>query len=90
MSDAAAPAATAARAIIGALVRSLLKVLGAALVTRGLVDQGTIDGAVPMLVETIVGAVLVGAASGWSVGRAWLVHTRWARAWRALRDTPAA
>ena len=86
MSDATpAPAATAARAILAAIVRSILKIVGTALVTRGLVDQGTIDGALPMLAETIVGAALVAGASAWSIVRAYLSHTRWAAAWRALR-----
>ena len=85
MSEISAPAATAARAITGAVVRSLLKILGTALVTRGLVDQGTVDGAIPMLAEEIAGSLLVAAASGWSVVRAAITHTRFAAAWRALR-----
>jgi hypothetical protein len=85
MSEISAPAATLARAIAGAVVRSLLKVAGTALVTRGLVDQGTVDGAIPMLAEEIAGGLLVAAASGWSVVRAAITHTRLAAAWRALR-----
>lgn len=85
MSDLPAPVATAARAIAGAIVRSLLKIAGTALVTRGLVDQGTVDGAIPMLAEEIVGSLIVAAASGWSVVRAAITHTRFAAAWRALR-----
>lgn len=85
MSEISAPAATVSRAIAGAVVRSLLKIVGTALVTRGLVDQGTIDGAIPMLAEEIAGGLLVAAASGWSVARAAIAHTRFAAAWRALR-----
>lgn len=85
MTEITAPAATVARAIAGALVRSLLKIAGTALVTRGLVDQGTVDGAIPMLAEEIAGSLLVAAASGWSVARAAITHTRFAAAWRALR-----
>lgn len=85
MSEISAPAATAARAIAGAVVRSLLKIAGTALVTRGLVDQGTVDGAIPMFSEEIVGVLLVGAASSWSIIRAAITHTRFAAAWRALR-----
>ncbi|WP_010186029.1 Pam3-gp28 family putative phage holin [Sphingomonas sp. PAMC 26605] len=85
MSEISAPAATVWRAIAGAVVRSLLKIVGTALVTRGLVDQGTVDGAIPMLAEEIAGSLLVAVASGWSVVRAAISHTRFAAAWRAFR-----
>lgn len=74
----------AAIALLGSLVRHLLTVAGTALVTRGLVDQGTVDGIIPMAGEEIVGALIVGAALGWSQLRAFLSHTRLAAAWAAL------
>jgi len=84
MTDIPAPAATAARAILGTLARTGLKIVGTALVTRGVIDQGTADGVVPMLAEEVVGLICVGAGSLWSVARARLTHTRFAAAWRAL------
>lgn len=79
-----APAATVWRAMLGALVRKLLAIAGTALVTRGFVDQSTADGWLPIVVEQVVGASMIGGATAWSVARAKLTHTRWAAAWRAL------
>jgi hypothetical protein len=79
----------AAAAMLGVLVRHMLTAIGTALVTRGLVDKGTVDGIIPMAVEEIVGALIVGAAIGWGQLRAYASHTRWAAAWAALRaETP--
>ncbi|MGI4731114.1 MAG: hypothetical protein ACRYFW_05115 [Janthinobacterium lividum] len=58
---------------------------GTALVTRGIVDQGTVDGVMPMAVEIVVGAVIATASTGWGQLRAYASHTRWAAAWKALR-----
>jgi hypothetical protein len=83
------PANTAARALLGALVRHMLTAAGTALVTRGIVDQGTVDGVIPMAVEEIVGALIVSGAVGWGQLRAYASHTRWAAAWAALRADQA-
>ena len=81
----AAPAATVARALLGSATRHLLTAAGTALVTRGIVDQGTVDGVMPMAVEIVVGAALATFSTGWGQFRAFASHTRWARAWAALR-----
>lgn len=85
MPDASAPAATAARAVLGALVRTVLKIIGTVLVTHGLIDQGNVDSTLSDLTQAIVGAVIVSSAGCWAVFRAWASHTRWARSWAALR-----
>lgn len=76
--------ADAARAMLGSLVRHLLTAIGTALVTRGLIDQGAVDGIIPMAVEVLVGAILAAAATGWGQLRAFLSHTRLAKAWADL------
>ena len=90
MPDTSAPAATVARALLASLVRHLLTMAGTALVTRGLVDQGTVDGIMATAVEVVVGAILVTVSTGWGQLRAYLSHTRWAAAWAALQsgETP--
>ena len=84
VNDADDPTSTVERAIIGVAVRSLLKIVGTALVTRGLTDQGTVDGIMATLVEAIVGATMIGAGSAWSVVRVLFEHSRWAKRWQAL------
>ena len=84
MPDIPAPAATAARALLASAVRHTLTMAGAALVTRGLVDQGAVDGAIPTLVEVMVGTLLAAGATGWGQLRAWLAHGRFAAAWAVL------
>ncbi|MGI3904190.1 MAG: hypothetical protein ACRYF1_27295, partial [Janthinobacterium lividum] len=66
--------------------RHALTAVGTALVTRGIVDQGTVDGVMPMAVEIVVGAVIATASTGWGQLRAYASHTRWAAAWKALRS----
>jgi len=78
------PSSTAARAVLGALARKGLAIAGTALVTRGFVDQSTMDGAIPLVAEQLVGAALVGGATLWSLVRARITHTRFARAWSIL------
>jgi hypothetical protein len=75
----------AGRALLGAAIRHLLVAIGAALVTRGWIDQGHVDGVIPMAVEVGVGAVFALVGFGWGQVRAFLSHTRWAAAWAALR-----
>ena len=88
MPDIPAPAATAARALLASAVRHSLTMAGAALVTRGLVDQGAVDGAIPTLVEVMVGTLLAAGATGWGQLRAWLAHGRFAAAWAVLNGEP--
>lgn len=78
----------ASLALLGSLTRHLLTAIGTALVTRGAVDQGTLDGIVPMAAEEIAGGALFLVGIGWGQVRAFLSHTRWARAWAAL-NAPA-
>ena len=75
----------AALAMLGAAVRHVLTIAGAALVTRGFVDQGTVDGYMPTAIEIVVGALLAGGGIAWSQLRAYASHTRLANAWAALR-----
>ena len=88
MPDIPAPAATAARALLASLVRHFLTALGTALVTRGAVDQGAVDGYMATAVEMVVGALIVAGATGWGQLRAWLSHGRFAAAWAALNAPP--
>ena len=85
MPDTPAPAATAARALLASLVRHVLVMIGTALVTRGLVDQGTVDGYMATAVEMVVGALIVAGSTAWGQFRAFWSHTRWAAAWKALQ-----
>jgi hypothetical protein len=85
MPDLPAPAATAARALLASLVRHVLTAIGTALVTRGWVDQGAVDGYMATAVEMVVGVLLAGGSLAWGQVRAYLSHTRWQRAWDALR-----
>ena len=85
MVDTPAPAATVARALLASLVRHALTVAGTALVTRGLVDQGTVDGYMATAVEMVVGALIVAGSTAWGQFRAFWSHTRWAAAWKALQ-----
>ncbi|UAK23689.1 Pam3-gp28 family putative phage holin [Sphingomonas nostoxanthinifaciens] len=89
MPDLSAPAATAVHALLASFVRHALVAAGSALVTRGIVDQGAVDGFVATMVETIVGTLMVAGATGWAQARAFLSHTRWAAAWAALNAEPA-
>lgn len=57
---------------------------GSALVTRGLVDQATVDGYMATAVEIVVGALMVGGATAWRQFRAFLSPSRWAAAWMTL------
>ncbi|WP_404711471.1 hypothetical protein [Sphingomonas sp. MMS24-J13] len=84
MSDIPAPAATAARALLASAVRHALTAAGTALVTRGLVDQGAVDGFMATGVEMVVGALIVAGATCWGQFRAWMSHGRFAAAWAAL------
>lgn len=84
MPDLPAPAATVGRALLASLVRHGLTALGAALVTRGIVDQGTVDGYMATAVEIVVGGLLSAGATLWGQRRAYLSHSRWAAAWAAL------
>ncbi len=77
MSDASAPAATAARAIAAALLRHALTAAGAALVAHRYVDQTTADSAVGPIGDYVLGAGLTLGATGWSAIRAHAVHWRW-------------
>ncbi|UAK24333.1 Pam3-gp28 family putative phage holin [Sphingomonas nostoxanthinifaciens] len=88
MSDLPAPAATAVHALLASLVRHALVAAGSALVTRGIVDQGAVDGFIATMVETIVGTLMVAGATGWAQARAFLSHTRLAAAWAALNGDP--
>lgn len=88
MPDLPAPAETAVRALLASAVRHALVVAGTALVTRGIVDQGVVDGAIPTLVETIVGTLLVAGATGWAQLRAWLAHDHLTTLWLAVRMRP--
>lgn len=72
--------------MLGVLVRSLLKIAGTALVTRGIIDQGTVDGLMATLAEAILGGLMIGAGNAWSLVHALFEHSRWARAWAALQS----
>lgn len=74
----AAPAASAARAVLMALGRHALTAAGTALVAHGYVDQQTATSAVEPITEYLAGVLVAAGAAG-----AWLMHTRWVRAWTA-------
>lgn len=92
MPDAPAPAATAARAILGGQVRHALTALATLAITHGVATQGQADAIVPPLVDYLTGAALLGVSTLWSARRAIFDHSRWARAWAALTgdDKPTA
>ena len=81
--DQAAPAATAAKAVAGALLRHFITAAGVTLVSKGYVDQQTADSATGPIADYVLGAGLAVGAPGWSVFRAWLMHQRWVQAWVA-------
>lgn len=80
MPDIPAPATTAGRALLASAVRHALTAIGSMLVTRGIVDQGAVDGFMATAVEMIVGSIIVAGATGWGQLRAFISHTRWASA----------
>lgn len=82
------PAATAARAVAGSIIRHGLTIAGTSLVAHGCVDQETVNGAVNPIAEYLVGGGIALAASGWGVLRAHAAHWRWVQAFYA--DPPAA
>ena len=90
MTDASAPAATAARAIAGAILRHILTAAGTALVAHGYVDQDTANSAVGPIDDYVLGAAIALGASGWGVIRARAAHWRWVRALYAPALTPPA
>lgn len=73
------PIDTSVRIILGAILRVLLRALGAILVARGLTDQGTVDGTIGSLTEALVGSVLVAAPEVWR-----FLKARLQAAWAAL------
>lgn len=81
--DASAPAASAAHAIAGAIVRHALTAAGTALVAHGYVDQQTATNAIDPLADYVLGAALAFGAAGWSALHARLMHSRWVLAWKA-------
>ena len=78
-----APAATAAKAIAGALLRQAITVAGTALVAHRVVDQQTADSLTGPVGDYVLGAGLALGSAGWSVFRARLMHSRWLQAWIA-------
>ena len=78
-----APAASAAKAIAGALVRHLIGWTGIWLVRNGLVDQQTADSATGPIADYVLGAGLAIGAAGWAAFRARATHWRWVQAWLA-------
>ena len=84
MTDFHAPAATAAKAIAGTLLRHAITAAGALLVAQGIVDQSTASSATAPIADYVLGAGLALGAAGWGAIRAKLTHTRWAAAWEAL------
>lgn len=86
--DAPAPAATAARAILASQIRHALIILGTLAISRGVATQGQVDAIEPALVDYLVGIALALAGTIWSVATARLSHSRWAVAWAALQGQP--
>ena len=84
MSDPAAPAATAARAVAGALLRHAITATGTVLVAHGWLDQQTADSVIGPVADEALGIALTLGAAGWAGVRARLVHSRWAAAWATL------
>lgn len=76
-----APAATAVRAVLGAIVRHLLGIIGTTLVARGYVDQDTASSASGPIADYVLGALIAIGALGWGAFHAWLTHTRFYMAW---------
>ncbi len=89
-----APAASAANAIAGALIRHGITAAGTALVAHGYLDQQIVDSATDPLADYLLGAGLVAGSAIWSAGRASLMHSRWVQAWiapaRPLLTSPTA
>ena len=91
MTDASAPAASAARAIADAILRHAQTAAGIALVARGYGDQSTADSAVGPIGDYALGCAIALAASNWGVFRARAEHWRWVQAWLApARPKPPA
>ena len=91
MTDTSAPAASAARAIAGAILRHALTAAGTTLVAHGYVDQATADGAIGPVADYALGTALACASAGWGVFRARAEHWRWVQAWIApARPLPPA
>lgn len=65
-----APAASAAEAIAGALVRHLIGWAGIWPVRNGLVGQETADSATDAVADYVLGALLAVGAAGWAAFRA--------------------
>ncbi|WP_242095404.1 hypothetical protein [Sphingomonas sp. CROZ-RG-20F-R02-07] len=80
MSGVPTPAATAERAVAGALVRHGLTIAGGYFAHRGWIDQDTASSAVAPIAEQIVGFVVAGGAAGWGALRARATHWRWVEA----------
>lgn len=78
-----APAATAARAIAGALLRHVLTAAGTALVAHGWLDEQTASSAVAPIAEFVIGTAVACGAAGWAAARARISHWRWVQAWLA-------
>ena len=83
MTDTTGPAASAARAVAGALLRHFITAAGVTLVSKGYVDQQTADSATGPIADYVLGAGLAVGAAGWSAVRARLMHSRWVQAWVA-------
>ena len=83
-----APAAAVARALARAMIRKGLTVLGTIAVTRGLIDQGSVDSAMGQAVEITLGALTVVGSGVWTWFATTNVHQRLAAALAALRGQP--
>lgn len=82
--DASAPAATAARAILAGQVRHLLTLLAGAAIAHGIATEAQTGAIVPALAEALTGAAIAGVGMAWSWASARMKHSRWAAAWAAL------
>ncbi len=86
-----APAATAAKAVAGALLRHAITVAGTALVAHGLVDQQTADSATGPIADYALGGGLAVGAASWAAIRARLTHSKWVQAiYAPARPLPGA
>lgn len=87
--DATAPAATAARAILASQIRHGLIAIATIAVSHGVATQGQTDAIVPAAVDYLVGLAIAAAVTAWSVLTARISHSnsRWAAAWAALQAT---
>jgi hypothetical protein len=83
MTSVPTPASLAVRAFLAAVLRHLITLAGAALVARGIVDEGTARAAVEPIVAYLVGALLILAGTLWSGLRS-VTHARLRAAWAAL------